>query len=120
MVPHHELTTRTNPAFSRARYGRAGKLHRCMAASQQALVRIGSGQDVCGQSALPQRRAKVGHDPPFGPQVALPLERPLHLGCCQSVSSLSFLSKVRQEAPARTRAVAGRDVRTSDKRVHFV
>ena len=34
---------------------------------------------------------------PVGLSVALPLERQLHLGCSHSVSSLSFLSKMRQE-----------------------
>jgi len=54
------------------------------------------------------RTHTFGHDLPSCPQVELPLERPLHLGCCQTVSSPMFvLSKVRQEGRARNRAVAG-------------
>lgn len=43
------------------------------------------------------RTHTFGHDPPFGLQVELPLERQLHLGCSHSVSPLSFLSKMRKE-----------------------
>ena len=64
--------------------------------------------------------AQPGHDPPFGLQVELPLERPLQLGCCHSFSTLSVLSKVRPEGRARSRAIAGGDVQTLDEMVHFV
>ena len=64
--------------------------------------------------------ARPGHDLPSCPQVELPLERPLHLGCCQTVSSPMFvLSKVRQEGRARNRAVAGGGIQPLDKRVQF-
>ena len=64
--------------------------------------------------------AAAGHHPPFGPQVELPLERPLHLDCCHSVSPLSVLPKVRQEGRARSRVVAGGGAQPLDKMVHFV
>ena len=41
-----------------------------------------------------------GHQPSLGPHVERPLERRLHLGCCQSVSALFVLSKVRQGGQA--------------------
>lgn len=60
------------------------------------------------------------HDPPFGLKGELPLEWALHLGCCNWISPLSVLPKVRQEGQARSRVVAGGAFQRLDKRVHFV
>ena len=50
------------------------------------------------QPGLPLRawgwRSQSGHDPPFGPQVELPLERPLHLDCCHSLCAPPFCPKL--------------------------
>ncbi|WP_454437054.1 hypothetical protein [Thauera mechernichensis] len=51
--------------------------------------------------------AHYGHDPPFGLQVELPLERRLHLGCSHSVSPLSVFPKYSKKGGLETAPLLG-------------